>query len=94
VIYKPAPLNTSAITLPEDLLALTEQLAENTHELWAAQRMSEGWRYGPRRDDASKQHPDLVPYAALPDGEQEYDRRTAMEALKVIIALGYTIAKP
>ena len=40
-----------------------------------------------------KKHPDLLPYSALPEGEKEYDRATAMNALKLIIKLGYRIEK-
>ena len=39
--------------------------------------MSQGWTWGPLRDDASKEHPCLVPYAELPEIEKEYDRSTA-----------------
>ena len=91
--YTPKPIDTAAVTLPTDLEDLTEHLAENAHDHWALQRMSEGWTYGPKRDDAAKHHPDLVPYADLTDGEKEYDRKTAMETLKAIVALGYTISK-
>lgn len=89
--YQPKPINTDKIELNDDLLALTERLAESTHDIWAQQRMADGWTYGPKRDDAVKKHPDLIPYADLPDGEKEYDRKTAMETLKAIIALGYEI---
>jgi hypothetical protein len=90
--YIPKPIDTSAITLTDDLLDLTERLAENTHEIWARQRMSEGWTWGPERDDKAKKHPDIVPYRKLPESEKEYDRMTAMETLKVIVGLGYGIA--
>ncbi len=56
--------------------------------------MAEGWRYGPRRDDAKKCHPSLVPYKDLSESEKDYDRNTALETLKVILALGYKISKP
>lgn len=91
--YTPKPIETSAITLPDDLLELTERLAESTHAHWAAQRMAEGWTYGKARDDAAKKHPDLVPYADLSDSEKQYDRTTAMETLKAVLALGYEIRK-
>ena len=91
--YEPKPIDTSGVTLTDEIIELTERLAENTHDLWAMQRMAEGWRYGPRRDDTAKEHPDLVPYGDLPDSEKEYDRKTAMETLKAIIALGYRIEK-
>jgi hypothetical protein len=92
--YDPQPLDTSAVTLPDTLLGLMERLAENTHDVWAAQRIKEGWSYGPNRDDANKHNPCLVPYADLPDSEREYDRKTAAETLKAVIALGYRINEP
>jgi ryanodine receptor 2 len=92
--YVPKPMDTSAVKLPEALEQLLEQLAQNTHEHWARQRLAEGWVYGEKRDDAKKQHPDLVPYDQLPEGEKAYDRTTAAEALKAILALGYEIVPP
>ncbi|MFC5701349.1 RyR domain-containing protein [Cohnella faecalis] len=90
--YRPNPIDTSSIVLSEDVLELTEKLAENAHDEWALQRLSEGWTYGPERNDALKHHPGLVPYADLTEGEREYDRITAMKTLKALQALGYTIA--
>lgn len=92
--YQPRPIDTSSVALPAGLEALTERLAENTHDIWAARRMAEGWTWGPTRNDALKQHPDLIPYADLPEGEKQYDRNTAMQTLKAIVALGYRIVKP
>ena len=92
--YQPKPLDTSAVVLPANVVELTEYLAENTHEIWSAQRIADGWTYGPKRDDATKQNPCLVPYADLPESEKVYDRNTAMETLKAILALGYQITKP
>ena len=91
--YKPAPIDLSDVVLPESLLELTEAIAENTHEVWSKSRMSEGWTYGPRRNDAELKHPDLIPYACLPEIEKEYDRATAMNGLKLIVKLGYRIEK-
>ena len=48
--YTPKPLDTSGVTLPPTLTALLEQLAENTHDVWAVTRISQGWIYGPNRD--------------------------------------------
>lgn len=91
--YVPKPIDTSRIQLSGDTLELTEKLAENAHDHWAQQRIADGWTYGPERDDGSKKHPDLVPYDDLPDQEKQYDRITAMETLKAIIALGYRIVR-
>ncbi|MBQ2881881.1 MAG: Ryanodine receptor Ryr [Clostridia bacterium] len=92
-MYKPNPIDTSKVELPEALLELTEKIAENVHENWAVGRISEGWTYGESRDDVKKTTPCLVPYSELSDGEKEYDRVTAIQTLKLIVALGYKITK-
>lgn len=91
--YDPRPIDTSKVALPADVVSLTERLAENAHDVWALQRMSEGWCYGPERNDKDKRHPCLIPYSELPESEKEYDRKTAMDTLKAILAMGYKIDK-
>ena len=91
--YIPKPLDTSKIELSSDLLGLTEKIAENVHEVWSAGRIAEGWTYGETRDDKLKRTPCLVPYSDLPEFEKEYDRKTALQTLKLIIAFGYRIEK-
>ncbi len=90
-MYKPNPIDTSKVVLPSGLQELTEKIAENVHEVWAQGRIDEGWTYGEKRDDALKQTPCLVPYSQLPESEKEYDRKTALETVKVILSLGYEI---
>ena len=92
--YEPKPLDTSNVRLPDSLEDLIEQLAENVHEVWASGRLAEGWRLGPQRNDETKEHPNLVPFDELPDVEKEVDRRTAVQTLKMILAIGYRIEKP
>lgn len=91
--YRPEPLDLTDVVLPESLAELTEAIAENTHEVWSQNRMDEGWTYGSERDDDEKKHPDLVPYSELSEGEKDYDRATAMNAIKLIVKLGYKIEK-
>jgi hypothetical protein len=91
--YVPKPIDTTMVNLPPELVELTERLAENAHDLWAAQRLADDWTYGAKRDDQAKQHPCLVSYSNLPEAEKEYDRTMAMGTLKAILALGYTITK-
>lgn len=93
MVYKPCPIDTSGVVLTPDIEALTERLARNAHDTWARQRLAEGWTYGPLRDDTHKRHPCLVAYDALPESEKDYDRMTAMETIKAVIALGYRIVK-
>lgn len=92
-MYVPKPVDTSRIILPDSILSLTEKIAENVHEVWAQGRMAEGWTYGDVRDDGQKKTPCLVPYDALPEIEKDYDRNTAMQTLRLILALGYKIEK-
>ena len=91
--YHPHPVPTEDIELSPELLQLTEQIAANVHEVWAAGRLTEGWQYGKTRNDILKHHPGLVPYEELPDSEREYDRKTAMETLKLIQKLGFKLTK-
>lgn len=91
--YTPLPIDTSSVVLPAAMRSLVERLAKSTHDNWALQRMADGWTYGPQRDDKAKQHPGLVPYEDLSEGEKDYDRRTALETLKAVMALGYEIVK-
>ena len=92
-MYNPNPVNTADIELDKELLKLTEKIAENVHEVWAKGRMQEGWTYGPVRNDEKKETPCLVPYCQLPEEEKEYDRKTALETVKLIIKLGYKVEK-
>ena len=91
--YTPRPIDTTNIELPNDLLDLTEKIAKNVHEHWAVGRVRSGWVYGEVRDDVKKTTPCLVPYEELSESEKEYDRVTAMETLRLIVALGYRITK-
>lgn len=92
-MYTPKPIDTSAVKLGSDLTALTEKIAENVHEVWAQGRIAQGWHYGSERNDKEKTTPCLVPYSELPESEKDYDRNTAFETIKLIVALGYEIKK-
>lgn len=92
-MYQPQPIDTRDVALPEDLLALTERIAENVHDVWAAGRIAEGWTYGEKKDAERKTTPLLVPYGELPESEKAYDRNTAFETLKLIVKMGYRIVR-
>ena len=92
-MYIPQPIDTSGVILSDDVLALSEALARNTHEVWAEGRIKDGWSYGETRDDDRRLHPCLIPYEELSEEEREYDRHTSLEALKLITKLGYKIVK-
>jgi hypothetical protein len=91
--YTPAPVDTTNVQLPEELMALAEAIAKNVHEVWAQNRMNEGWTFGPVRDDQKRQTPCLIPYEQLPEEEKAYDRNTAFGTLKFIVSQGFEIRK-
>lgn len=91
--YIPNPMNTSDVMLPEELLPLVEEMAKNVHEVWARNRMAEGWTYGPVRDDAKKETPCMVAYEDLSEEEKSYDRATSQETLKLILKSGFDITR-
>lgn len=86
--YRPAPVDVGGVQLDGGLL---EAMARGIHDRWAAERMREGWVYGPARDDRLKTHPGLVPFEQLSESEKDYDRATARQALAQLLALGYSL---
>ena len=92
-LYTPQPIDTSEILIPTELEPLVEVMAKNVHEVWAKERIIQGWTYGEYRDDIKKHHPCLVPYEELSEDEKKYDRNTSQETLKLIIKLGFSISK-
>lgn len=91
--YTPQPIDTTGIELPKELEQLVERMSKNVHEVWAENRIQQGWTYGGKRNDELKTHPCLVPYEELPESEKEYDRNTSVGTLKLIMKLGFKICK-
>lgn len=91
--YVPAPVDTRAVEIPSELAELAEMLSKNTHEVWARTRLEQGWRRGETRDDARKLHPCLIPYEELSEDEKTFDRNTALETIRLILALGFRISR-
>lgn len=91
--YIPNPISVDSVELPKEIAGLTEYIAENAHEEWAKQRIKEGWTFAPQTNKKLKQSFDLVPYCELLDSEKEYDRKMAMNTLRVLYKYGYNIIK-
>lgn len=91
--YNPEPIDTKMIKLPHDIQKITKILAKNAHELWAEQRIIDGWKWGPVRDDTRKEHPNIIPYDDLPESEKKYDQMLIDETLKALIFFGFEIRK-
>jgi hypothetical protein len=90
-VWTSDPRDTSHVVLPAGVLALAEILAQHAHDVWAAARWREGWRFGEKRDEQLKHTPNMVPYHQLPSQEQQYDRDLALETLKLLTVLGYKL---
>lgn len=91
--YNPKPIDITDVVLTEDLNELREAIAENAHEIWAVERIAQGWSFGPERNDAKKENPCMVPYSQLPEKEKDFDRNMAMNTIKLLKKLGYDIIK-
>lgn len=89
--YVPQPLDLTDTEVPEWLGGLIEVVAANSHESWANTRIADGWRWGPRRDNAKKLHPDLLPFHALEEDTKAFDRATARAFFQVCIESGYSV---
>lgn len=46
---------------------------EASHQSWMEHKKAEGWRYGPKKDTLSKQHPCMVPFNKLPVEQRAKD---------------------
>lgn len=94
--FVPQPVDTSMVNLPSYIENIRDKLAENIHEVWAANKIDAGWSYSELRNDIMKKHPCLTAFERLPAAEKKYDTTLALQTLKTILALGYriTIDKP
>ncbi|CAI2723066.1 unnamed protein product [Schistosoma spindalis] len=89
--YKPQPLDLTQIRLSVRIEALVDQLAENTHNMWARDRIALGWTYGFVEDHSQKRSPHLVPYSEVDPIIQQSNKDTAIETVKTLIAYGYSL---
>src|SRR5687767_12833426 len=81
-------MHTPERDLPKDLQELIEILAENTYNIRARQRLTDGTSTAARSPTA------FPPYEELPDVEKQDHRNTAIETLKLILNRGYKLEPP
>jgi len=70
-----------------------ERLAELEHERWAADRRRHGWSRGRSYDAATKQHPDLVPWAMLSEQRREPNFRAVRDIPPMLADAGLAIIR-
>lgn len=73
------------------LLSHLEALAEEEHNRWMAERISEGWRYAEQRNDELYLHNCLLPYNELREPDKEKDRASIRNYPVVVNKAGYEL---
>uniref|UniRef100_A0A5F8H2K8 Ryanodine receptor 3 n=1 Tax=Monodelphis domestica TaxID=13616 RepID=A0A5F8H2K8_MONDO len=89
--YKPSPLDLSDVKLLPPQEILVDKLAENAHNVWAKDRIKQGWTYGIQQDLKNKRNPRLVPYALLDERTKKSNRDSLREAVRTFIGYGYNV---
>ncbi|XP_009293048.2 ryanodine receptor 3 isoform X1 [Danio rerio] len=92
--YKPTPLDLSEIKLNPGQEVLVDKLAENAHNVWAKDRIKQGWTYGIQQDLKNRRNPRLVPYALLDERTKKSNRDSLREAIRTLVGYGYFIDPP
>ncbi|XP_075692372.1 ryanodine receptor 1 isoform X2 [Rhinoderma darwinii] len=92
--YKPAPLDLSHIKLTPAQKTLVDKLAENGHNVWARDRVQQGWTYSIIQDIKNKRNPRLVPYSLLDEKTKKTNRDSLCEAVRTLMGYGYNIEPP
>uniref|UniRef100_A0A3Q3BSM2 Ryanodine receptor 1a (skeletal) n=1 Tax=Kryptolebias marmoratus TaxID=37003 RepID=A0A3Q3BSM2_KRYMA len=92
--YKPAPLDLNHVKLTPNQNTLVERLAENGHNVWARDRVRQGWTYSIVQDIMNKRNPRLVPYNLLDEKTKKTNRDTVCAAVRTLIGYGYNIEPP
>ena len=71
----------------------TELLARNEHEHWCREKISQGWKYGPVRDERRKAHPSLIAWEdpGLSETEKDKDRDTIQQIPRFLALAGFQI---
>lgn len=57
------------------------------HEAWLEDKRKDGWKYGPVKDPAKKEHPCFIPYDGLPEEQKAKDALfgAIVEALRHLV---------
>ncbi|KAJ8309071.1 hypothetical protein KUTeg_013945 [Tegillarca granosa] len=92
--YKPAPLDLNAVQMNSKMEELVDILAENTHNVWAKDRIKHGWTYGLFEDPSSKRSPHLVPYEKVDPHIKKRNRETGNDVVRTLLAYGYELEPP
>ena len=66
---------------------LVDRLAENTHNIWARERILQNWTYGLNEDTDRKRSPYLVYYIDVDEAIKIANRNTVSETVRTLMVL-------
>uniref|UniRef100_A0A3Q3K423 Ryanodine receptor 2b (cardiac) n=1 Tax=Monopterus albus TaxID=43700 RepID=A0A3Q3K423_MONAL len=89
--YRPSPVDLSQIFLSTAHENVVNLLAENEHNVWARERIKQGWTYGTQQDVKAKRSPYLVPYSLLDERRRRVGRESVKDAVCILLAYGYSL---
>ncbi|XP_076856683.1 ryanodine receptor 2 isoform X3 [Brachyhypopomus gauderio] len=92
--YKPSPMDLSHIKLASTQEAMVDRLAENAHNVWARDRIRQGWTYGIQQDVKNRRNPRLVPYVLLDERTKKSNKDSLREAVRTLLGYGYNLEAP
>jgi hypothetical protein len=79
---------------PVEVVALViEALAKTLHDAWCHEHKKQGWRYGPQRNEETREHPLMLPFEDLPEPEKERSRSTARVTHAKLLDVGFRIVQ-
>ncbi len=70
-----------------------ERLGRMEHQRWVTERRLQGWRLGPRRDDAEKTSPYLVDWQDLPEEVRQVDRSFIRSLPRMLAEVGLRVRR-
>jgi ppGpp synthetase/RelA/SpoT-type nucleotidyltranferase len=70
------------------------RLARLEHARWNAERLFDGWKYGPKKDLAKKINPYLVSWERLDDSIKPYDFEPVNNIPMMLSKIGYEVFSP
>jgi voltage-gated potassium channel Kch len=73
--------------------AQIDQLARAEHARWCIERRLLGWSYGPRANDLTRQHPDLVSWDELTDASKNLNREFVRDIPTMATAAGMALRR-
>ena len=88
-----APLTDWSAPFMEFTGSEVELLAKMEHERWMEERRRADWSYAAVKDNARKEHPDLVPWIELSEDARDKDREAVRAIPRYLAWVGFQIVR-